>query len=103
MSSTWIVVVGVGVATVCFKAAGPVVLGRRELPGRALAVVELLAPVMLAALVATQAVGGERQLVFDARLVGIGAAGLALWRGLSLLPVIVLAATAAALARLLVS
>ena len=101
MSVTWIVVLVVGAATMCFKAAGPVVLGGRELPFRTLAVVELLAPVMLAALVATQTVGGDRQLVFDARLVGIGAAGIALWRGLTLLPVIVVAAAAAALARLL--
>ena len=101
MSATWIVVLVVGAATMCFKAAGPVVLGGRELPFRTLAVVELLAPVMLAALVATQTVGGDRQLVFDARLVGIGAAGIALWRGLTLLPVIVVAAAAAALARLL--
>lgn len=102
MSAAWIVVLVVGAATVCFKAAGPVVLGRRELPAQALAVVQLLAPVMLAALVAMQTLGGGgRQLVLDARLVGIGAAGLALWRGLSLLPVIVVAAAAAALTRLL--
>lgn len=101
MSAVWIAVVAVGLATVCFKAAGPVLLGRRELPPRALAVVELLAPVMLAALVVTQAVGGDRELVLDARVVGIGAAGIALWRGLSLLPVMVVAAAAAALVRLL--
>lgn len=101
MSAVWIVVAAVGLATVCFKAAGPVVLGRRELPPRALAVVELLTPVMLAALVATQAVGGDRELVLDARVVGVGAAGIALWRGLSLLPVMVVAAAAAALVRLL--
>lgn len=101
MSDVWIVVVAVGLATVCFKAAGPVLLGRRELPLRALAVVELLAPVLLAALVVTQAVGGDRELVLDARVVGIGAAGIALWRGLSLLPVMVVAAAAAALVRLL--
>ncbi len=101
MSATWVVVLAVGAATACFKAAGPVLLGRRVLPLQLLAVVELLAPVLLAALVVTQAVGGNRELVFDARLVGIGAAGIALWRGLTLLPVIVVAAAAAALARLL--
>jgi len=101
VSAVWIVVAALGLATVCFKAAGPVLLGRRELPSRALAVVELLAPVMLAALVVTQAVGGDRELVLDARLVGVAAAGIGLWRGLTLLPTMIVAAAATALVRLL--
>jgi uncharacterized membrane protein len=74
----WIVVGVVGAITVLFKAAGPVLLGGRRLTGRPLAVVELLAPVMLVALVVTQTVGGNRSLVFDARLAGVGAAAVAL-------------------------
>lgn len=74
----WIVVGIVGAVTVLFKAAGPVLLGGRRLTGRPLAVVELLAPVMLVALVVTQTVGGQRSLVFDARLAGLGAAAVAL-------------------------
>lgn len=46
---TWVVIGVVGAVTVLFKASGPVVLGRRELPPRALALVEVLAPAMLAA------------------------------------------------------
>ena len=65
MSEAWIVVAVVGFATVLFKAAGPVFLGRRELPPRVLGVVEVLAPAMLAALVVTQLVGGDRELVLD--------------------------------------
>jgi branched-subunit amino acid transport protein len=103
MNEGWIVVVAVGLATLCCKAAGPVLLGRRVLPPRALAVVELVAPVMLASLVVVQAVGGDRELVFDgARLAGIGAAAVALARGASLLVVMVLAAATAALLRLVV-
>jgi branched-subunit amino acid transport protein len=98
-----VVVVVVGLATVCCKAAGPVLLGRRALPPRALAVVELVAPVMLASLVLVQAVGGDRELVIDgARLAGIGAAALALARGASLVVVMVLAAVVAAVLRLVV-
>jgi branched-subunit amino acid transport protein len=98
-----VVVVVVGLATVCCKAAGPVLLGRRALPPRALAVVELVAPVMLASLVLVQAVGGDRELVIDgARLAGIGAAALALARGASLVVVMVLAAVVAAMLRLVV-
>jgi branched chain amino acid efflux pump len=103
MNEGWAVVVAVGLATLCCKAAGPVLLGRRALPPRALAVVELVAPVMLASLVVVQAVGGDRELVFDgARLAGIGAAAVALARGASLLVVMVLAAATAALLRLVV-
>jgi branched-subunit amino acid transport protein len=99
----WAVVIAVGLATLCCKAAGPVLLGRRALPPRALAVVELVAPVMLASLVVVQAVGGDRELVFDgARLAGIGAAAVALARGASLPVVMVLAAATAALLRLVV-
>ena len=74
----WVVVAVVGVATVCLKGIGPVVLGGRRLDGGASRVVELLAPVMLVALVVTQTVGGNRALVFDARLGGVAAAAIAL-------------------------
>ena len=37
MSAVWVVVVAVGLVTVCCKAAGPVLIGGRELPPRALA------------------------------------------------------------------
>lgn len=102
MTATWIVVVAVGLATLCCKAAGPVLLGRRDLPPRALAVVEMVAPVLLAALVVVQAVGGDRELDLDgARLAGLGAAALALARGASLLVVMVIAAAVAATLRLI--
>lgn len=101
MSATWIVVAAVGLATVCCKAAGPVLLAGRRLPPHALAVVELVAPVMLAALVVVQAVGGDRELDVDgARLAGLAAAGVALLRGASLLVVMVVAAAVAAALRL---
>lgn len=101
MSEVWVVVIAVGVTTVAAKAAGPVLLGRRVLPPRALGLVELLAPAMLAALVVVQAVGGDGELVVDARLAGLGAAAVALWRGASLLPTMVIAAAVTALLRLL--
>jgi hypothetical protein len=43
MSEAWIVVALVGVSTIAFKAAGPVLIGRRELPPRAQSIVGLLA------------------------------------------------------------
>ncbi len=74
----WLVVALVGVATVCLKGAGPVLLGSRRLEGATSRVVDLLAPVMLVALVVTQTVGGDRVLVFDARVGGVAAAAVAL-------------------------
>jgi branched chain amino acid efflux pump len=54
MSDVWVVVVVVGAVGVLFKAAGPLLVGRRRLPSRVSSVVQLLAPVMLTALVVTQ-------------------------------------------------
>ena len=56
---TWLVIAVVGGVTMAFKAAGPVLLGHRELPARVASVVDVLAPAMLAALVVTQTVGGD--------------------------------------------
>ena len=99
MTAAWLSVLLVGAATFAFKAAGPVLLGGRALPPRVTSVVELLAPAMLAALVVTQAVGGERGLVVDERLVGLAAAAVALRLRAPLLAVVALAAVVTALAR----
>ncbi len=78
MSTPWIVVAVVGLATIAFKAAGPVLIGRRALPPNVQFVVDLLAPVMLISLVVTQAFGGDEELSVDARVVGLGAAVVAI-------------------------
>jgi len=100
VSDVWIAVILVGAATVALKSVGPVVLGGRPLPDHLTGVVELLAPAVLAALVVTQVVGGDREIVFDARLVGLGAAVVALLLRAPLLAVVVVAAVATALVRL---
>jgi branched-subunit amino acid transport protein len=97
----WITVVAVGLFTIAFKALGPVALGGRTLPRRLLGVVELLAPALLAALVVTQVFASERDLVVDARAVGLLAAVTALLLRAPILVVIVIAAAATALARVL--
>ena len=98
---SWLVIAVVGVVTIAFKASGPVLLGKRELPARVASVVEVLAPAMLAALVVTQTVGGDRELVIDERLAGVVAGGIAVWLRAPLLVVMVVAAGTAALIRLL--
>ena len=99
---TWLVVAVVGLVTIAFKASGPVLLGRRSLPPRVAAVIEVLAPAMLAALVVTQTVGGgSRELVLDERLLGVAAGGVAILARAPLVVVMAVAAVAAAVARLL--
>ena len=100
MSDVWIVVAVVGVATVLLKAAGPVFLGRRPLPYRIRSIVDLLAPVMLTALVVTQTVGDGEELSVDARVPGVAAAGIAIWRGVPLVAAMAIAAVVNALVRL---
>lgn len=100
MSTVWLVVLVVGLATAAFKATGPVLLGRRSLPPAMADVVALLAPVLLAALVVTQTVGGDNELVLDARLVGVGVGAVAVALRAPLPAVVVAAAAATALTRL---
>ena len=90
----------VSAATVGLKALGPLVLAGRGLPDRLAGVVAMLAPALLAGLVVTQAIAGDRRYVFDARLLGLGAAALAVRLRAPLLAVVVLAAAVTALARL---
>jgi len=103
MSEAWTVVVVVGAATILLKAAGPVFVGRRALPGRIQPAVTLLAPVMLAALVTTQTFGSGEDVVVDARLAGVAAAAVLLvaWRRTPVVAAMAIAAVVAALVRLL--
>lgn len=100
MSAAWVAVLVVGTATVAIKAAGPVLAGERELPLASARVVDLLAPALLAALVATQAFVTDESLVLDERGAGLLAGGVAVLLKAPLLVVIVVAAATAALLRL---
>lgn len=99
MSDAWIVVIGLGLATIAIKASGPILLGGRPLPSRLTGVVSLAGPALLAALVAIGTFGGDRALTLDARLVGVGVAGVAVLRRAPALLVVVLAAAATAVVR----
>jgi branched-subunit amino acid transport protein len=100
MSAAWTAVLVVGLATVALKAAGPVLAGGRELPQGSARVVNLLAPALLAALVATQAFASEEALVLDERGAGLVAAGGAILLKAPLLVVVLVAAVTAAGLRL---
>jgi branched-subunit amino acid transport protein len=96
VSDVWVIVVVVGAATVALKAVGPVFLAGRELPPTLSVVLFLLAPALLGALVVTQAVGGDHEIVLDERLFGIGAAIVAILFRLPLMAVVVIAAAVTA-------
>jgi branched-subunit amino acid transport protein len=99
VSETWIVVVVVSLVTVAIKALGPMLLGGKPLPARITGVVALLAPALLAALVAVNTLGGERELVVDARLPGVLAAAVAIRLRAPVLLVVVVAAAVTATIR----
>jgi len=99
-NEAWIVVALVGVATVAFKAAGPVLIGRRSLPPNVQSVVDLLAPVMLIALVVTQTFGGDEEVTVDARVAGVGAALVAILLRAHVIVAMAIAALVTALLRL---
>jgi branched-subunit amino acid transport protein len=99
LADAWVVVGWLIATTATMRAAGPVALGGRELPSRAMGVVAMLAPALLAALVMTQTFGGEgSELVLDERAVGVAGAGavLALRGGILLAMTVAVALSAAA-------
>jgi len=99
VSDAWTIVLAVGIGTMVIKAAGPVLLGGRPLPKRVQHVVAMLAPALLAALVATAALSTGNQLVLDARIIGLGAAALAILLRAPILAVVIIAALSAGVAR----
>lgn len=101
MTIAWWTVAIVGAATVAIKGAGPVLLGGRPLPERLARVIGLLAPALLAALVAITTFGDERALVLDERALGVGAAAVAIWLKAPPLVVVIVAAAVTAGARAL--
>ncbi len=99
MNETWTMILVIGAVTMGIKAAGPVALGGRELPGRLVGVVAMLAPALLAALVATQTFAAGQRLTIDERAMGLAVAAVAVALRAPVLVVIVLAAAVTALAR----
>ena len=99
MTTLWVTVVAVALASAAIKAAGPVLMGGRELSPRAVAVVALLAPALLAALVVSETFGEDRHLVLDERALGVAVAAIALALRAPVLVAVALAAATTALTR----
>jgi uncharacterized membrane protein len=99
MTEVWVTIAALALATAALKLAGPLILGGRPLPARAMGIVELLASALLAALVVVETVGKGRSLSLDARALGVAFAALVLARRGSLTVAVLGAAVVAALAR----
>jgi branched-subunit amino acid transport protein len=95
----WLTILAVALTNAAIKASGPVLVGGKELPPRAIAVVSLLAPALLAALVVTETFGDDGSLVLDEKALGVGVAAIALLLRAPVLVAVFLAALTAALAR----
>jgi uncharacterized membrane protein len=102
MSDVWITIAALAVTTAAVRAAGPVLVGGRDLHPRLFGVIALLAPALLAALVVTETLGRpDGSLEVDERAAGVAAAGGALALRAPILLVIAIAAAVTALARAL--
>jgi branched-subunit amino acid transport protein len=95
------VIIGSAIVTFAIKAVGPMVLGGRELPIWFTSVIVLLAPALLAALVATQALADGDQLTIGADTAGVGAGGLVVWRTGSIVACVLVAPAVTAALRAL--
>jgi branched-subunit amino acid transport protein len=99
LTEVWITIAGLTAATMALKAAGPLIVGGRELPERALAVIALLAPALLAALVLTGTFTDGKELTLDPRAAGLGCAALAALLRAPLLVTVLVAAVGTAVVR----
>jgi uncharacterized membrane protein len=99
MITVWSTILAVALANAAIKAAGPILLGNRDLPPKAKAVTALLASALLAALVVTETLGGEGRFALDARLVGLTVAALVLLLRAPVLVVVASAVVATAVTR----
>ena len=95
-AAAWIIVAGCAVVTFTIKAVGPVALGGRDLPGAFSRVIVLMAPALLAALIVTNALADGGRIGVGADTAGVAVAGVALWRGASVVVAVVIAAAVTA-------
>lgn len=101
MSTAWALVAGCAVVTFAIKAAGPIALGGRQLPAWFASIVRLMAPALLAALVATHSLANGHHLGVSASTAGVAASALVMQRTRSIAWCVVSAAVVTGLLRAL--
>jgi branched-subunit amino acid transport protein len=98
----WATIALLTIVTYALKSFGPIVLGGdRSLPPRLARLADELPAPLLAALVAISTFTSEAAWTLDARAVGLGVAAVALWKRLPFVLVVIVAAVATALTRML--
>ena len=90
---------GLGLVSYAFKAAGPLLVGGRRMPPALDRFASLIPGPLLAALVMTSAIVADGRFVLDARVAGLAAAAIALWRGANFVVVVIVAAVVTAVVR----
>ncbi|MEY3093411.1 MAG: hypothetical protein RLZZ269_1478 [Actinomycetota bacterium] len=98
---TWTLVLVLAAGAYAFKVTGLVILGGRTLPPVVDRCLALIPAAVITALVMKDTFSTGRDLVLDARAIGIAVAVVAAWRRVPLIAVIVLGAAATALVRLI--
>jgi branched chain amino acid efflux pump len=101
VSSAWPLVAGCATLTFAIKAAGPIALGGRELPSWFRAIVALMAPALLAALVATHTLANGHRLAVGPATVGVLVSAGVMHRTRSIALCVITAAVVTALLRAL--
>ena len=99
MTAVWTSIVVLAIVNFVIKAAGPVLLGGRELPQPLLDVIALLAPAILAALVVVGTFSEGSDLRIDAQTAGVAVSGVAFVLRVPMVAAIALGALTAALLR----
>jgi branched-subunit amino acid transport protein len=99
VTAVWITIVVVALISTAIRAFGPILVGGRELPPSMSAVIALLVPTLLTALVITQTFGEDGRLVVDEKAIGVAVAAVALALRAPVLLAVTLAVVATALAR----
>jgi branched-subunit amino acid transport protein len=94
--TVWLLIGLCALVTAVIKGVGPLALGHRDLPGWFTAVIALMAPALLAALVVTAALADGHKLAVGADTAGVAVAGFALWRGVSVVVGVAIAAVVTA-------
>jgi branched-subunit amino acid transport protein len=96
VSTSVSLIAGLAIVTAAIKAAGPIVLGGRELPAQFRGVISLLAPALLAALVVTATLADGKELAVGEHTVGVAAGGAVAWRTGSIIWCVIVAAAVTA-------
>ncbi len=99
MTAVWITIVVVALVSAAIRAFGPILVGDRELPPSMGAVITLLVPAVLTALVVTETFGEDGRLVVDEKAIGVAVAAVALALRAPVLLAVALAVATTALAR----